>query len=108
MAVDAGIVDLFGPVPAGIDLSEHYAKNADAANIALIAIAFVSVVLRFGARFVQKAGLKADDYFVLAALVRDNITLPPSPFPSFSFSHSPTVDINMCSVLLVSLVVLME
>lgn len=73
MAVDAGIVALFGPVPSGVDLNENYTKNADAANIALIAIAFVSVLLRFGARFVQKAGLKADDYFVLAALVRDDM-----------------------------------
>lgn len=83
MAVDAHIVDLFGPAPEGIDLNENYAQNADAANIALISIALLAVVLRFGARFVQKAGLKADDYFALAALVRD-ITLSPPPrlFPN--------------------------
>lgn len=69
MAVDVHIVDLFGPVPDGIDLSENNAKNMDVGNLALISIALLSVILRFGARFVQKAGFKADDYLVLLALV---------------------------------------
>lgn len=70
MAVDVHIVDLFGPVPDGMDLSEDNARHLDEGNLALIAIALLSVILRFGARLVQKAGFRADDYLVLVALVR--------------------------------------
>lgn len=70
MAVDVNILNKFGDVPDGIDLKEDNAQNMDVINIALIVVALVSVVLRFGARFVQKAGFKADDYFVIGALVR--------------------------------------
>lgn len=73
--VDANIVDLFGPLPEGIDLEENYADTTDMANIALIAIALLSVILRFGARAVQKAGFKADDYLVIVALVSASTSL---------------------------------
>lgn len=70
MTVDANIIDLFGPVPDGLDLSESNATHMDVGIITLIVVALVSVVLRFGARFVQKAERKSDDYLMIVALVR--------------------------------------
>lgn len=69
MTIDAGITDTFGEVPEGIDLSANNAKYSDAGITALISVSLLSIVLRFGARIIQKAGFKADDYFIVGALV---------------------------------------
>lgn len=70
MAIDANIAALFGEPPAGLDLDENNVWWSDLGLVILICVAILSVVLRHAARFVQKAGLKADDYFMILAVVR--------------------------------------
>lgn len=62
-------MDLFGEPPEGLDLDEDNVWRSDVGLIILICLAVVSVVLRHAARFLQKAGLKADDYFMILAVV---------------------------------------
>lgn len=68
--VNADIEAVFGPVPANTDLSEDTKSANDAAVISLLVIATISVVLRILSRKVSRAGVKADDYMMIVALVR--------------------------------------
>lgn len=66
---DARIIAMFGPVPEGMDLTEDEARSSSIALIVVMAMAMVSVCLRHLARYVQGAGLKADDYLITVGLV---------------------------------------
>lgn len=70
MAIDANILAQFGEPPEGLDLEETDMWRSDVGLYILIALAVVSVLLRYVARFLQKAGFKADDYFMILAVVR--------------------------------------
>ncbi|RYC58308.1 hypothetical protein CHU98_g7902 [Xylaria longipes] len=68
MEVDPGILAVFGPPPAGIDL---LAKQETAIIVvALISTAFatIALVLRVWARNFQRFGMMADDYLMVVAL----------------------------------------
>ncbi|KAG8156608.1 hypothetical protein KVR01_013559 [Diaporthe batatas] len=69
MTIDAAVIEQFGPPPPGIDLSEVQMPGTDLGVIVLVAVATLSVLLRLGSRLVQEAGLRADDYLIIAALV---------------------------------------
>lgn len=69
MAIDATIIKLFGEPPDDLDLLEVSMWRSEWGLIALICIAIVSVILRYAARTVQKAGFRADDYFMILGLV---------------------------------------
>ncbi|KAI8945137.1 hypothetical protein F4801DRAFT_569430 [Xylaria longipes] len=69
MEVDPGILAVFGPPPAGIDL---LAKQETAIIVvALISTAFatIALVLRVWARNFQRFGMMADDYLMVVALI---------------------------------------
>lgn len=68
-ATDADIVAYFGEPPEGLDLEEDNVWRSYVGLIILICVAILSVVLRYVARFLQKAGLKADDYLMILAVV---------------------------------------
>lgn len=69
MTIDAAVIEQFGQPPPGIDLSEVQMPGTDIGVIALVAVATLSVVLRLGSRLVQDAGLRADDYLIIVALI---------------------------------------
>lgn len=69
MATDPIVLAIFGPPPDGIDLSETYTPIANGLVITLTCIAGLSVLLRFSARYLQEAGVEADDYLILFSLV---------------------------------------
>lgn len=69
-ATDADIVALFGEPSEGLDLDEDNVWRSELGLTILICLAILSVVLRHAARFLQKAGLKADDYLMIVAVVR--------------------------------------
>lgn len=69
MAIDAAVIEQFGQPPPGIDLAEAQMPGSDIGVIALIAVATLSVLLRLGSRVVQDAGLRADDYLIIVALI---------------------------------------
>lgn len=69
MTIDAAVIEQFGQPPPGIDLSEVQMPGTDIGVIALVAVATLSVLLRLGSRLVQDAGLRADDYLIIVALV---------------------------------------
>lgn len=68
MTIDAAVIEQFGQPPPGIDLSEVQMPGTTIGVIALVAVATLSVLLRLGSRLVQDAGLRADDYWIVAAL----------------------------------------
>lgn len=80
MAIDANILALFGEPPEGLDLEENNVWRSDLGLNILIALAVVSVVLRYAARFLQKAGFKADDYLMILAVVRVGRPCPSTTF----------------------------
>lgn len=67
---DSAIEAVFGPVPAGTDLTEDTRSGNNAVVIFLLIIATIATVLRMVARSIARAGIKSDDYVVVAALVR--------------------------------------
>lgn len=69
MTIDAAVIDQFGQPPPGIDLSEVHMPGTDIGVIVLVAVATLSVILRLGSRLVQDAGLRADDYLIIVALI---------------------------------------
>ncbi|KAK2611667.1 hypothetical protein N8I77_004997 [Diaporthe amygdali] len=69
MKIDAAVIDQFGQPPPGIDLSEVHMPGTDIGVIVLVAVATLSVILRLGSRLVQDAGLRADDYLIIVALI---------------------------------------
>ena len=69
MTIDAAVIEQYGPPPPGIDLAEVQMPGMDIGVIALVAVATLSVLLRLGSRLVQDAGLRADDYLIIVALV---------------------------------------
>jgi hypothetical protein len=69
MTIDAAVIEQFGQPPPGIDLSEVQMPGTEIGVIALVAVATLSVLLRLGSRLVQDAGLRADDYLIIIALV---------------------------------------
>lgn len=69
MAVDAAVIEQFGQPPPGIDLAEVQMPGTEIGVIALVAVATLSVLLRLGSRLVQDAGLRADDYLIIVALI---------------------------------------
>lgn len=70
MVIDPLILARFGQPPDGIDLSEVYMRSASALVITLSWVAVLATMMRFGARYLQHAGLEADDYVSILALVR--------------------------------------
>lgn len=70
MTLDANIVSIFGQPPDGLDLTENKATHYSQGLLILTCVGVASVISRFTARLVQKAGFKADDYFIILALVR--------------------------------------
>lgn len=82
MELDPFVIDMFGPPPEGMDLSEIFMPGADALVISLGCIAALSVLLRFTARHVQNAGLEADDYLIVFALVRQYYLYLPTYSPA--------------------------
>lgn len=69
MTLDAAVIEQFGQPPPGIDLSEVQMPGTEIGVIALVAVATLSVLLRLGSRLVQDAGLRADDYLIMVALI---------------------------------------
>lgn len=69
MVPDANIIDIFGEPPEGLDLQEYNLWRSEVGLIVLICVAIVSVALRYAARTLQRAGFKADDYFMILGLV---------------------------------------
>lgn len=69
MTIDAAVIEQFGQPPPGIDLGEVQMPGTDIGVIALVAVATLSVLLRLGSRLVQDAGLRADDYLIIVALI---------------------------------------
>ncbi|KAG6362551.1 hypothetical protein INS49_007643 [Diaporthe citri] len=69
MAVDAAVIEQFGQPPPGVDLAEVQMPGTEIGVIALVAVATLSVLLRLGSRLVQDAGLRADDYLIIVALI---------------------------------------
>lgn len=67
--VDPTILALFGPPPAGTDLSENPIAGNDTAVAVLLGIATVAVVLRLWCRRYTSSPLKADDSVIVAALI---------------------------------------
>lgn len=62
----------FGEPPPGTDLSDNHRGRNDAALITTYALAGIAVSLRFYTRSrVQQVTLAADDWMILAALVRN-------------------------------------
>lgn len=68
MTIDAAVIEQFGQPPPDIDLSEVQMPGTEIGVIVLVAVATLSVLLRLGSRLVQDAGLRADDYLIIAAL----------------------------------------
>ncbi|KAL2274803.1 hypothetical protein FJTKL_02707 [Diaporthe vaccinii] len=69
MTLDAAVIAQFGQPPPGIDLSEVQMPGTGIGAIALVAVATLSVLLRLGSRLVQDAGLRADDFLIMVALI---------------------------------------
>lgn len=69
MSTDPAIVAIFGPAPAGMDLSENRSPNDNAIVIVCVSVAVVALALRLWARQVQKSGLETDDFMMFPALV---------------------------------------
>lgn len=69
MAIDAAVIEQYGQPPPGLDLAEVQMPGTDIGVIALVAVATLSVLLRLGSRLVQDAGLRADDYLIIVALI---------------------------------------
>ncbi|KAI3392592.1 hypothetical protein diail_5466 [Diaporthe ilicicola] len=69
MTIDAAVLEQFGQPPAGIDLAEVQMPGTDIGVITLVVVATLSVMMRLGSRLVQDAGLRADDYLIMIALV---------------------------------------
>lgn len=69
MTIDAAVIEQFGQPPPGIDLAEVQMPGTEIGVIALVAVATLSVLLRLGSRLVQDAGLRADDYLIIVALI---------------------------------------
>lgn len=69
MTIDAAVIEQFGQPPPGIDLSEVQMPGTKIGVIVLVAVATLSVLLRLGSRLVQDAGLRADDYLIIVALL---------------------------------------
>lgn len=55
--------------PTPTDFQEDQGPRIKAAQLTVALLASAGVVLRFWARYVQKAGYGLDDYFILVALV---------------------------------------
>lgn len=70
MEPNADIVQMFGPPPDGLDISESSVVQNNAAVIVLAVLASLAVVLRLMARYLQGHNLKADDWAIIASLVR--------------------------------------
>lgn len=68
--MDPAILAVFGPVPDGIDVEENKAPENDAAAVAMAVLAAIALVLRLLAKFVQRTGLKIDDWIIIVAFVR--------------------------------------
>ncbi|KAK2017652.1 hypothetical protein LZ32DRAFT_635239 [Colletotrichum eremochloae] len=68
MKPDADIVLLFGPPPDGLDINESNVAQNNAAVIILAVLAFLAVVLRLVARYLQRNQLKADDWTIVFSL----------------------------------------
>jgi hypothetical protein len=68
--VDPAIVLIFGPPPAGIDLSDSLTVAYDVVSCVVLGIAAAAVCLRFYVRTMRGANsLAIDDYFVVLGLV---------------------------------------
>lgn len=60
---------VFGPVPGNTDLIANARPGNDTSTIILLLIATISVVLRIFSRKASRAGITADDYMMVTALV---------------------------------------
>ncbi|OBR14431.1 Pth11-like integral membrane protein [Colletotrichum higginsianum IMI 349063] len=69
MEPNADIVQIFGPPPDGLDISESSVVQNNAAVIVLAVLASLAVVLRLMARYLQGHNLKADDWAIIASLI---------------------------------------
>ncbi|KAJ9149249.1 Pth11-like integral membrane protein [Pleurostoma richardsiae] len=67
--MDPFIVAIFGPPPAGLDLSENTASQDKGAVISMFILAAIFVALRFAARIVQRSTPHWDDWVIVLALV---------------------------------------
>lgn len=66
----ASIVQLIGPKPPDVDLSDNITPRDNAVCIAMVTIAFLSVILRFYTRRrLQGVDLEIDDWAVAISLV---------------------------------------
>lgn len=64
------MIQVFGPVPEGLNLTETTATADMAAVLVLLGLAVIAVFFRFVARVVQRSGFKMDDWTIILALVR--------------------------------------
>ncbi|KAJ5984565.1 hypothetical protein N7481_006664 [Penicillium waksmanii] len=69
MAVDPAILAVFGPIPAGVDLTDSDVNVNNGAVIAMLCLSTVAVILRFVARVTLRNALMADDWAIIIALV---------------------------------------
>ncbi|KAK7739763.1 hypothetical protein SLS53_005733 [Cytospora paraplurivora] len=67
--VDAKIEAVFGPLPAGTDLTADTRPGNNAAVAILLVIATISVVLRMISKYITHTGIKYDDYTIILALI---------------------------------------
>lgn len=69
MALDPVVLNIFGPPPEGMDLSETYSPAANAIAVISACIAGLSVLSRFTSRYLQNASYEADDYLMVFSFV---------------------------------------
>lgn len=64
------IVAIFGPVPAGVDLGNRIPHSVEKIGVLVpLGFAAIALMLRITARSLSKAGIKADDWLMVVALV---------------------------------------
>lgn len=68
MVKDPAVWAMYGPPPAGINLSDDI-RHDERAVQGVICVAVVTVVLRVATRVATKHRLGADDWTIIAALV---------------------------------------
>ncbi|TDZ24231.1 hypothetical protein Cob_v003248 [Colletotrichum orbiculare MAFF 240422] len=69
MEANAEIVQVFGPPPDGLDVTESSVSQNNAAVITLAVLASAAVALRLMARFLQGHQLRPDDWAVIVSLL---------------------------------------
>ena len=81
VTLDPTIAALFGPPPAGMDLTEENYSIYNGVACAFFSLAVVAVILRVYVRITRGASLAIDDHTIVGAIV-SRIPLGEYPFAS--------------------------